>query len=61
MGKLGEYYKTHELRSPYSPTRNPYSWAHGMEGQNWFHVMGRNPDQLQKFAVATSVSLLIPA
>lgn len=53
--RMPEYYKTHPLESPSSPTHNPYSWTNGMEGQDWIKVIGRTPESMRRFAVGISV------
>lgn len=52
--RMPEYYKTHPLESPSSPTHNPYSWTNGMEGQDWIKVIGRTPESMRRFAVGIS-------
>ena len=58
--RMPEYFQSHPLESPSSPTRNPYSWTFGMEGQDWIKVMGRTPENMRKFAIGISVSHFIP-
>lgn len=53
--RLPEYFQSHPLESPSSSTDNPYSWTHGMEGQDWIKVIGHSPEKLRKFAIGISV------
>lgn len=56
--RMPEYFKSHPLESPSSPTHNPYSWTYGMEGQDWIKVIGRTPENMRKFAIGISVGIL---
>ncbi|KAF6229692.1 hypothetical protein HO173_011338 [Letharia columbiana] len=53
--RLPEYFKSHPLESPSSPTHNPYSWTYGLEGQDRIKAVGRSPEKLRKFAIGISV------
>ena len=52
--RLGEYYQGKEVKAPEDPKYNPYTWTHGMEGQDWIAVATRNPENLKLFAKAFS-------
>ncbi|KAK3173586.1 hypothetical protein OEA41_006918 [Lepraria neglecta] len=52
--RLPEYFESHRLESPSSPTHNPRSWSYGMEGHDWATVVARTPEKLEKFNIAMS-------
>jgi hypothetical protein len=54
FSRLGEYYATHEEKSPDDPKHNPYSWSQRMEGHDWHEVFTRTPEMLHRASVAFS-------
>ena len=56
VGRYGEYFETHPLVAPHSPTHNPMTWNFDMEGSMWFQAIARNPEKAKEFALAMSGS-----
>ena len=56
FSRLAEYFESHPLESPSSPTHNPLSWAFDMEGQDWAAITARTPENLEKFNRSMNVS-----
>lgn len=42
---LPEYFKTHQSRDLYDPTKTPFSFANNSEGKTFYEVLRDNPEQ----------------
>lgn len=56
VGRLPEYYHSHQLITPKSATHNPLTWTFNMEGSMWFQAVAREPEKAKEFAMAMSGS-----